>query len=228
MEYWPGIHSLDASRVSNVYLVMGPPLTLIDTGPPGTLARLLTAIKRAGAEPAELRRVILTHGDIDHIGNARALRRLTGAEVCAHDADAPYISGARQWPGLRRAISAVMGRGEAPPTIDRLLREGDVLDGLTVLHLPGHTPGHIGLQRGAVLFSGDTIAGGRTPRPAPRLLNWNQALLYQSIARMATLDFDLLLPGHGTPVNDGPALCERLSRQLRHDLHRGADGRPLV
>jgi glyoxylase-like metal-dependent hydrolase (beta-lactamase superfamily II) len=96
------------------------------------------------------------------------------------------------------------------PLVDRLLQEGDELDGLTVLHLPGHTPGHIGLQQGPVLFAGDTVAGGRRLRPAPRLLTWNEDLARQSITRMATLGVDLLLPGHGTPVNDGSRHCGEL------------------
>lgn len=203
MEYWPGIHGLDASRLSNVYLVMGPSLTLVDTGPPGTLPRLLAEIRRAGVRPEDLRRIVLTHHDVDHIGNARALQRISEAEVCAHEDDIPYISGERPRTGLRRIIAAVMGRGMSPPHVDRALRDGDDLDGLTVLHLPGHTPGHIGLQRGAAFFAGDAVVGGRHLRATPRLLTWNQELACRSIARIATLDVDLLLPGHGTPVNDG-------------------------
>jgi glyoxylase-like metal-dependent hydrolase (beta-lactamase superfamily II) len=150
---------------------------------------------------------------VDHVGNARSLQRIAGAEVCAHEDDIPYITGEAPRPGppLRRLIDATLGRRTNTLAVDRVLRDGHTLDFLRVLHLPGHTPGHIGLQHGAVLFSGDTVVGGRTPRPAPRLLNWDQEQLYRSIARMATLDFDLLLPGHGTPVNDGPALCAALS-----------------
>lgn len=207
MELWPGIHSLDASRISNVYLVLGPTVTLVDSGPPGALPRLLRAIRRAGVEPENVRRIILTHNDVDHIGNARALQRISGAEVCAHADDIPYITGAQPRPGVRRLIAAVMGRDMQVPIVDHVLHDGDDLDGLTVLHLPGHTPGHIGLQRGPVLFAGDTVSGGRRLRPAPRLLTWDEELARRSIARMAMLGIDLLLPGHGTPVNDGSRHC---------------------
>ena len=212
MELWPGIHNLEASRVSNVYLVVGPPPTLIDTGPPGTVWRLLAALKRAGVQPRDLQRIVLTHCDVDHIANARALQRITGAEVGAHEDDIPAITGAQPLPGppARRVIGATIGRLVRPPCVDRALHDGDVLDGLVVLHLPGHTPGHIGLQLGRVLFAGDTVSGGRRLRPAPRLLTWNEDLARRSIARMATLGVHLLLPGHGTPVDDGARRCAEL------------------
>src|SRR5436190_14756053 len=212
MELWTGIHSLETSRVSNVYLVLGPPATLIDTGPPGTVWRLLAEMQRAGVQPRDLRRLVLTHCDADHIANARTLQRSTGAEVCAHEDDIPYITGTWPQPGppLRRVLGATIGRLVRPPRVDRALHDGDVLDGLTVLHLPGHTPGHIGLQAGRVLFAGDTVSGGRRLRPAPRLLTWNEDLARRSLARMATLDVDLLLPGHGTPVDDGARRCAEL------------------
>ena len=211
MELWTGIHSLEISRVSNVYLVVGPPPTLIDTGPPGTVSRLLAAMTRAGVPPGDLRRIVLTHCDVDHIANARALQRITGAEVCAHEDDLPYITWAQPLPGppARRVIGATRGGLVRPPRVDRALHDGDVLDGL-VLHLPGHTPGHIGLQSGSMLFAGDTVSGGWRLRPAPRLLTWNDDLARRSLARMATLGVDLLLPGHGTPVDDGARRCAEL------------------
>lgn len=205
MELRPGIHSLNASRTSIVHLVMGPPVTLIDTGPPGALPRLLEALHTAGVRPAALQRIVLTHCDIDHIGNAYLLSLIADAEICAHEVEIPYITGARPFPGpaARRALELTWGRAVTRPRVDRALREGDDLDGLAVLHLPGHTPGHIGLQRDSVFFGGDILFGGRTPRPAPGFLTWNKEAARRSIARIGTLPVDLLLLGHGAPVNDG-------------------------
>lgn len=212
MEFWPGVHSLDVSRHANVYLVIGPPVVLVDTGPPGALPRLLRELRRSGQEPESVSRIVLTHCDVDHTANARALQRLTCATVCAHVDDIPFITGEAPWPGplLRRVIKATWGRGVPALRVDCALRDGDNLGGLTVLHLPGHTPGHIGLQRGTVLFAGDAVMGGRRLRPAPRALTWNPALARRSIARMSTLDVDLLLPGHGTPINDGARHCAEI------------------
>jgi hydroxyacylglutathione hydrolase len=141
-----------------------------------------------------------------------ALQRITGAEVCAHEDDIPSITGAQPLPGppARRVIGATIGRLVRPPRVDRALHDGDVLDGLVVLHLPGHTPGHIALQSGSALFASNTVSGGRRLRPAPRCLTWNEDLARRCIARMATLGVDVLLPGHGTPVDDGARRCAEL------------------
>jgi glyoxylase-like metal-dependent hydrolase (beta-lactamase superfamily II) len=210
VEYWPDVHSLEATRLSNQYLVLHPEPMLVDTGTPGSLPGILRAMRRVGVSPESLRRIVLTHCDIDHIGNARALQRISGAEVCACHSDVPYILGELPLPPLRRFIGAMLARGFRPPNIDRLLYDGDEVGDYTVLHVPGHTPGHIGLLRGAVLIGGDAVVGGRHPRPAPNIFTWDHAAARRSIERLANLDFDLLLPGHGTPFNDGPRRCREM------------------
>lgn len=210
MEYWPGVHGLEATRISNQYLLVQPEPMLVDTGPPGSLPGILRAIRKSGVAPERLRWIVLTHCDIDHVGNALALQRISGATVCACYSDAPYIAGELPLPPLRRFMVATLGRTYRPPRIDRLLQDGDEIGGCVVLHLPGHTPGHIGLLRGPLLFGGDAVAGGRHPRAAPAILTWDQAAARRSIERIAGLDFDMLLPGHGTPFNDGPRRCKEI------------------
>jgi len=212
MEVWPGIHSIEASPVSNVYLVMGPPLTLIDTCFPGTLGSLTRALEAAGVQVKDLRRIVLTHCDVDHVGNARALQRLSGAEVCAHVDAIPYLArdahahtlGDLPSPGplMRSLMRSTVGRRTNTFTVDRVLHDGDTLDGLTVLHLPGHTAGHIGVQAGRVLFAGDAVFGGRKLRPSPGFLTQDRVAERRTLERMAAMQIDLLLPGHLTPVND--------------------------
>ena len=212
MEVWPGIHSLKVLPMSNVYLVIGPPLTLIDTCWPGTLRSLIEALDSAGVAVKNLQRIVLTHCDVDHVGNARALQRLSGAEICAHVEAIPYLAREAHadtlsdlpspGPTLRSLIRATAGRRTKTFAVDRVLHDGDDLDGLTVLHLPGHTAGHIGVQAGPVLFAGDAVMGGRKPRPLPGLITQDRAAERRSLERMAAMQIELLLPGHLGPVKD--------------------------
>ena len=86
-----------APNVLNHSLILdnrqGP--TLVDAG--GSIEALEIALAEANVKLAELRRLILTHQDPDHIASAAALVRASGATVLAHAAEAPYIDGTRKW-----------------------------------------------------------------------------------------------------------------------------------
>ena len=77
-----------------------------------------------------------------------------------------------------------------------------------MIHTPGHTPGHVSLllQRdGGVLFVGDAAANllGRLGRP---FVSTDPAAVAASAARLAALDFEIAVFGHGTAIRGGAAL----------------------
>src|SRR5919107_4719481 len=67
--------------------------TLVDAGLPGQAEAIGAALVEAGIGVQDLRRIIFTHQDLDHVGSGAALVRQSGARVLAHPADAPYIEG---------------------------------------------------------------------------------------------------------------------------------------
>jgi glyoxylase-like metal-dependent hydrolase (beta-lactamase superfamily II) len=67
--------------------------TLVDTGLPGQAEAIGSALGEAGVGVRDLRHIIFTHQDLDHVGSGAALVRQSGARVLAHPADAPYIEG---------------------------------------------------------------------------------------------------------------------------------------
>src|SRR5215218_5224210 len=67
--------------------------TLVDAGLPDQMEAISTALVEAGIGVRDLRRIIFTHQDLDHVGSGAALVRQSGARVLAHSADAPYIEG---------------------------------------------------------------------------------------------------------------------------------------
>lgn len=133
--------------------------TLIDTGMVGMLGQLQEAVRQAGVEWNDIRRVILTHQDIDHIGNLPAIVSSLPSkpEIWAHQDDAPVIEGkqpllkmskerlAAMPDGFRQVIEGLF-RDLTEIKVDKLLQDGEILPlqgNIQVIHTPGHTPGHL-------------------------------------------------------------------------------------
>jgi len=149
-------------------------LVLIDTALPGQTELLREAVSQAGFALEKITKVILTHQDMDHIGNAKVLAGL-GAETLAHEYEAPYISGEitslritemeRRLHEMNEGERAFLERMKAGAPyfyvkVDRLLSDGELLNfcgGIQVIHTPGHSPGHISLwlKGSNIMVAGD-------------------------------------------------------------------------
>lgn len=163
--------------------------------PGGDLDRILDAVKRSGAE---LEKILLTHGHIDHCGGTAELRRLTGLPVEGPQrADEFWIS---QLPVQSQRFGFPELEAFAP---DRWLEDGDTVRfgtiELDVRHCPGHTPGHVVFFHpasrialvGDVLFAGSI---GRTDLPRGDF----DTLVRSIAARLWPLGEDVaFIPGHG-------------------------------
>ncbi len=216
MRVFPDIHQLDGIDCNVFVIIESDGLTLVDTGMPWLTKRVLAGIQALGHSPQDIRRILLTHQHIDHVGGLASLVQLTGAETWAHPADAPAIEGraAREVPrgamGLlfrtvllpRLRSAPITHRVSEDETLPVLSAEG----GLRVVETPGHTIGHISFYLPArkLLFAGDAVRseGGKlTPPPAVFSLDMPMAL--QSVRKLAALDIDTCLPGHGAPITSG-------------------------
>lgn len=213
-----------------VLLADGEGVALVDTGMPGQYDQLCALIEEAVGSLQRLRRIVLTHQDIDHIGNAARLREVSGATILAHGADVPYIQGEKPLlkanPERLRAMLAaappeVRSRMEAvfahPPTVqvDTVLEDGQILPlagGTTVVATPGHTPGHVSLYLSGprLLIAGDALTAldGELRGPNPGNTPDMEAAA-ASVRRLTSLPVDAVLAYHG-------GLCTRdASGQLR-------------
>ncbi|WP_423406819.1 MBL fold metallo-hydrolase [Heyndrickxia sp. MSNUG] len=138
----------------------GQSAILIDTGLPGQIGEIKKELDRVGMPFESLTAIILTHQDIDHIGNIDLILNELKIDVYAHQLDIPYIEGekpllktdpskisAEEWEALPDPMKQIYLN---PPkaTITKALNDGDELPfcgGIQVIHTPGHTPGHISL-----------------------------------------------------------------------------------
>lgn len=201
-------------------------ITIIDAGLPGHWRDLRAELRALGRTLADVKGVVLTHGDSDHIGFAERLRRETGAPVYVHHADAhrartgekpktPF--GASRVAPLLGFLGYTLRKGGLRP---RYLAEvvefadGDVLPlpgAPRVVGLPGHSPGSVAVHSEAAdaVFVGDALTTrhvltGRTgPQPAPFTDDPDEALA--SLDRLTGLAASWVIPGHGAPFRGSPA-----------------------
>lgn len=216
-ELAPGIHSLGGRKGGHVrafLLESGNELTLVDTLFEDDGAQVLQAIDRLGRKPGDLKRIVLTHAHRSHLGGVAALRRATGATVLGHAWEADIVSGDRpaQSVGLKPTrpfktypfqVGIFLNRPRhAPCPVDDGLVDGDQAGSLQVLHLPGHSPGHLGFywpERG-FLIAGDAIATWPRFEGGWPAFTINPAQHAVSLRRMAELEAPLVGVGHGDAI----------------------------
>lgn len=217
MEVVPGIH-LIPGIIANPYLaVEDGGLTLIDAGLAGSDTKILGYIKSIGRAPSDLKRILITHSDRDHIGSLPALVKQTGARVSTSAIEAEAIAHGRPSRPLKRRGARAILFGlmatfapQLKSSIDEILADGQtlpILGGLRVLATPGHTPGHLSFfaRRVGVLFVGDSLVSeGQSLRGSTGWNTWDQSQADASVRRQAALHPQIVCPGHG-PVVKGAA-----------------------
>lgn len=204
--------------VANPYIIVDADgLTLIDAGLPRSEKKILAYVASLGKSPGDVKRIILTHSDLDHVGGLAALVKATGARTYASQIEAQAIAAGkpsrqinRSGFSLRRLLIGLLRPffKTTPFQVDEILADGQVLPmlgGLRVVATPGHTPGHISLYApvARVLFCGDSMvadtSGIQGSRPA---VTWDAARARDSVRKQAELGARIVCSGHGPVVLD--------------------------
>jgi glyoxylase-like metal-dependent hydrolase (beta-lactamase superfamily II) len=192
-------------------------LAVVDTGLAGSAPGILRAARSLSAA---IRRIVLTHAHIDHVGSIDAL---------THELpDIEFVVGQRESRLLRRDFSLDAGetgkklRGfpgaNCHPT--RLLNDGDSIGSLQAIISPGHTPGHMAYLdvRDGSLIAGDAfttqmgvIAAGvfKFYFPFPALFSWNREYAAESARKLRNLKPTRLAVGHGKTIESPLAAMDR-------------------
>jgi glyoxylase-like metal-dependent hydrolase (beta-lactamase superfamily II) len=239
-------------KTTNVFLIDGSPRTLVDTGLKTDLSfeTLKKEMESLGFPVSSVERILITHGHIDHYGQAKKLASLSGAPIYVH---------AKEYGRIRSIIhsfgslKSILLRNGAPETLviqairfiesaqkmaDTLdeaffLEDGDAIPFVSMtwktIHCPGHSPGLLCFYwpENKTLFTGDHLLKEITPNPVLYVPDNQTPLRYpglqeylSSLKKVEELEVDLLLPGHGEEVYDSKGLIRKILTHHRERMNR--------
>ncbi|MEM7036430.1 MAG: MBL fold metallo-hydrolase [Bacteroidota bacterium] len=193
--------------VSNFLVYDKNSTVLIDSGFVGARRRLRKALAEIGRTIADLDLILLTHGHFDHAVHLHWLMAQSGAPLHGHPVEQIHLDG--KWP--YRGKARVCGASEAvgrfthryrPAKITDFLADGEhipLAGGFRVLHLPGHTEGHLGFFHEAtgICFSGDLWSHQRFRKAvAPGILNTCPEHFPDSFRKVLATEPRALYPNH--------------------------------
>lgn len=228
--------------IVNVIFYGNPPESkewvLIDTDLSTSRKAIIEAAEHRFGRDTRPAAIIMTHGHFDHTGALEALVQHWDVPVYAHPLELPYLNGQASYPpadalvggGAMALLSPLFPRSpvNVAPSLKILPPDQSVpgMPGWRWLHTPGHAPGHISLWRESdrTLIAGDAIVttGQESvyevivQKPEmhgpPRYLtpDWEEA--ERSVAKLAALEPELIITGHGRHV------CGANMRSRLHEL----------
>ena len=208
-----GGRHLTAPQDAAIYLIkFGEQSALVDAGCGLATEKLFANIRKCGADPQQIKYLLITHCHYDHTGGAAELKRRIGLDIAAHELDASFVEAgdnrvtAANWYGAKlkpfRVDRKFAGSG------DEILLGGRKIE---VIHAPGHSPGSVvyltesdGLK---VLFAQD-VHGPIDPSFLSDLDDYNE-----SLKMLLAIGADILCEGH-YGVYRGKAEAARFIRQF--------------
>ena len=215
----PNINPQSKDFVYPTVIKDGNNLTLIDTGYPKQIEYIKSELEKDGLDINNIKTIILTHQDIDHIGNVKDILNLVpDIEIISYNEEAEYINGNKtpcKVEYMERNLDKMDEKGKKlyhlfksffennKINVDKVVKNGDVIskgEAMQVIATPGHTPGHMCLyiEKYKLLIAGDLLLlkdGNITT--CPKELNYNNDMYLQSVNKIRDLELETIICFHG-------------------------------
>ena len=178
-----------------VYLLNLGELLLIDSGAGWSVDKIIKNVEKFGFEAKNIKKIILTHCHIDHIGGAPQIRERFGSRILIHKLDAPPLESgdpiltAARWYQTTFPPTPVDVKLNLP---EEILRIGG--KEIVCLHTPGHTPGSICIylnRNGKRILFAQDLHGPLLEEFGSNLKDWDL-----STQKLLELNADILCEGH--------------------------------
>jgi glyoxylase-like metal-dependent hydrolase (beta-lactamase superfamily II) len=167
---------------------------LFDTGGYNERAVVVAKLAERGIPADAIDALVLSHLHFDHAANWDVFPK---AEIVVHERELAYAGSADADEAvLRFHVEALRARSRVRAV------SGDevaLTSELTLLHVPGHTPGAMALAAGASILCGDAVKSRWDLQGTLSPPWWDQQQAMRSIERLKSLT-ELLLPGHDSPL----------------------------
>lgn len=193
-------------------------LTVVDTGyQDGDIDQLQSDLSDRGYALDQVQHILITHAHVDHVGGLAELQARTNATTYVHRLDAPIVRGEQMTSYAnpdelgffgKFALSRMAGgRASRPARVDVELEDGQVLnailEGLQVIHLPGHSYGQCGfwLPAEQTLIGGDVLTNFPWGTGLPfRIASPDWTAVKESVQKVHDLAPKMICVGHGKPI----------------------------
>jgi len=239
-------------KTMNVYFIDEAPRTLVDAGikTEASFDTLKKGLETIGYGLDSIERILITHGHIDHYGQAKRLSSLSDAPIYIHSKEYGRIRSIIHSLGYLKSILMRNGTPEAlvngaiqfiesaqnmadPLEEAFFLNDGDAISFKSMtwktLLCPGHSPGLICFHwpEKRILFTGDHLLKEITPNPVLNVPEYRLPFRYPSLKDYLTsleevekLDTSLLLPGHGEEIHDMRGLIQKIFAHHKERMDR--------
>lgn len=208
-----------------VYLIhSGSEWMLLDIGYQDTVDELVDMIRQMDFPLANCRYLVATHADADHVqGLQRAKELLPGSKLVSHSAAKKILESGDRIASFAEIPAQDISIEMPEFSIDRTIREGDVLElgslKLEVWDTPGHAVGQLSFRLGKLLFSGDNIFRDGCVGSIDAHHGSDLPSFIDSLKRIQSSSVEWLLPSHGPAFRNERKLLQSAIDRLDRYQH---------